>query len=53
MVLKGLIFNSFQFWRIWWSSKDQMLEGCGGLDILILGNIDFGRVWWSSRIFTL
>ena len=37
MVLKELIFNTFYFGRVWWSSKNSFLilsnlEGCGGLE---------------------
>ena len=38
MVLNKLIFNSFYFGRMWWSSKNLFLTvlalgGCGGLEI--------------------
>ena len=37
MILKELIFDSFEFGRVWWSSKKwfliiSTLGGCGGLE---------------------
>ena len=47
MVLKELIFNSFYFTRVWWSSKYLFLivftlGGCGGLErtVSICGGLE-------------
>ena len=51
MVLKELIFKSFYFGMVWWSSKNSLftvftLGGCGGPEELIFNSFFFG-VWWS------
>ena len=54
VVYKELIFNSFYFGRVWWSSKNSVLtvSTLGGVLVfkeLSFNTFYFGQVWWSSK----
>ena len=52
VALKEVIFDSFYFGRVWWSSKNPFLtvskfRMCGGAERTDFNSFYFERVWWS------